>query len=98
MALANDNLLVQHSVNEMWKVLIQILGCIHRSEIGNKGRCYFIINCNWQNMSGRKWSVHEATLLDEHWQLWFTKNEDSPNGILVENYATGKLMEGIQGV
>ena len=98
MALANDNLLVQHSVNEMWKVLIQKLGCIHRSEIGNKGRCYFIINCNWQNMSGRKWSVHEATLLDEHWQLGFTKNEDSPNGILVENYATGKLMEGIQGV
>lgn len=49
-------------------------------------------------MSGRKWSVHEATLLDEHWQLGFTKNEDSPNGILVESYATGKVMEGIQGV
>lgn len=82
MALA---LLVQHIVKEMWKVLIQKLGSIHRSEIGN-------------NMPGRKWSVHEATLLDEHWQLGFTKNEDSPNGILVENYATGKLMEGIQGI
>lgn len=25
-----------------------------------------------------------AALLDEHWQLGFTKNEDSTNGILVE--------------
>ena len=32
MALA---LLVQHIVNEVWKVLIQKLGSIHRSEIGN---------------------------------------------------------------